>query len=109
MKRVMALMCLMWVAMSAVAQDKARDAGTKAPVAAEKSAQPVAPKGAQTAGENTKGSTMNAEMSPKGAQTKEPSPKQKAKLAKNRCQQEAKANKLKGAERQQFIKDCVAK
>jgi len=111
MKRLIAVVCFMLAAAPvAFAQDKAKDMEKKAAAAIEKSAKPETPKGAQVASEKAKGSTMNAEMSAKGEQAKkESSEKQKARQAKKKCEKEAKDTKLKGNERKQFIKECLAK
>src|SRR6266545_3372408 len=112
MRRVAAAVCfVLAVTPFAFAQDKAKDAEKKAPVAAEKSAKPETPKGAQTASERAKGSTMNAEMAPKGSESakKEPTAKQKAREVKKNCEKEAKSKKLKGDERKKFMKECTAK
>ena len=105
MKPVIVAVCFALSTSFAFAQDK--DAEKKAPAA---TAPPEAPKGAQVATEKVKGSTMATETSPKGDQVqKEPSAKQKARQVKRECEKEAKAKKLKGDERRQFINECIAK
>jgi hypothetical protein len=111
MKRLITAACLM-IAMVpfAFAQDKAKDAEKKAPVATSKSAKPETPKGAQIASEKAKSSTMEAEMSAKGEQMKkEPSAKAKAREAKKNCEKQAREQKLKGDARKAFVNECTAK
>ena len=114
MKTTIAVLCLMLAAAPLTfAQDKAKDADRKA-TAAEKSPKPEVPKGAQTASDKTKGSTQDAEISPKAEQTKkEPSEKQKKRSAqkakKSDCNKQAKEGKMKGDERKKFMKECLSK
>ena len=114
MKIPIALLCLMFAAAPVTfAQDKAKDAERKA-TAAEKSPKREVPKGAQTASDKAAGSTMGAEMSPKGEQMKkEPSEKQKKKSAQQAkmsdCSKQAKEAKMKGDERRKFMKECLSK
>jgi hypothetical protein len=108
MKQIIAAVCFMLGAMPfAYAQDKAKDADKKAPVAAEKSMKSEAPKGDMSKAKgDEKKSAKGAEKTAK----KEPSEKQKAQQDKMRsCSKEAKDKNMKGDERKGFMKDCMKK
>lgn len=117
MKRLIAVLCFMLAATPfAYAQDK-KDMEKKAPMAMEKAPAKEAPKGMadqkksdvakdKAAMEPPKAKT---DMPAKGEVKKAPSDKQKARQAKKACNKEAKDKKLKGDERKQFVKDCIAR
>lgn len=118
MKRVIAAVCLTLAAMPfAAAQDKAKDADKKAPMAVEKSMKTDAPKADKAKMDAPKGDMSKAKSdekkSAKGAEKsakKEPTEKQKAQQDKMRaCSKDAKDKNMKGDERKGFMKDCLKK
>ena len=116
MKQLIAAVCFMLAATPfAAAQDKAKDADKKAPMAAEKSMKAEAPKADKAKADAPKGEMAKGDdkKSAKGAEKtakKEPSEKQKAQQDKMRsCSKEAKDKNMKGDERKGFMKDCMKK
>lgn len=133
MKRMIAAVCFMLaVAPLSYAQDKAKDAEKKAPVAAEKSAKPDAPKKEPTekqkaqqarmkdcAGKagDRKGDERNKFMSSclKGgdatadAKVAGADPKTAQQNRMKSCNKEAADKKMKGDERKSFMKECLSK
>jgi hypothetical protein len=118
MKQLIAAVCFTLAAMPlATAQDKAKDADKKAPVAVEKSMKADAPKAEKAKADAPKGDMAKGKgdekKSAKGTEKsakKEPTEKQKAQQDKMRaCNKDAKDKNMKGDERKGFMKDCLKK